>query len=79
MGRRSGGANGRLRSALSSGYAAAAAADVSGDEVAWTEPRSGAVAGKLKRSLKEQGRVLSARIKGNKTMDKRMKQRRRRA
>ena len=40
--------------------------------------KSSAVQGKLRRSLKEQGRVLSAKIKGDKKMDKRKKQRRRR-
>jgi hypothetical protein len=36
------------------------------------------VQGKLRRSFKEQGRVLSGKIKGDKKMDKRQKQRRRR-
>ena len=40
--------------------------------------KSSAVQGKLRRSLKEQSRVLSGKIKGDKKMDKRQKQRRRR-
>ena len=40
--------------------------------------KSSAVQGKLRRSFKEQGRVLSGKIKGDKKMDKRQKQRRRR-
>jgi len=40
--------------------------------------KSGGVAGKLKQSLKVANRSLKARIKGDKTMDKRMKQKRRR-
>jgi len=36
--------------------------------------KSSAVQGKLRRSFKEQGRVLTAKIKGDKKMDKRKKQ-----
>jgi hypothetical protein len=40
--------------------------------------KSSAVQGKLRRSLKEQSRVLTKKIRGDAKMDKRKKQRRRR-
>ncbi len=40
--------------------------------------KSSTVQGKLKRSLREQSKVLRGKIKGDKKMDKRQKQRRRR-